>query len=88
MRILTAILLGLVVYFQYQLWFGYNGYEDYRDSLKEVQALRQKVSEKAERNAQLKAQIADFKEGSDAVEEIAREEYGFKKSDEVFFHTQ
>lgn len=88
MNKLVVALIGLIIYFQYQLWLGYNGYEDYRESLKEMQVLHQKVSEKAERNAQLKAQIADFKEGSDAVEEIAREEYGFKKADEVFFHTQ
>ena len=33
MRLFIGILVGILVLFQYDLWFGKNGYFDYKDGI-------------------------------------------------------
>ncbi len=85
MRLLTIILFALLAYFQYQFWVGKNGYQDYRRYQQEVRQLKIQNTLKNARNQQMFAQIRDLKEGSEAMEEQAREDYGLVKSDEIFY---
>lgn len=85
MRILSIFLLILLCYFQIQLWFGTNGVAELQGYKGEVVKLETEQQEKSIRNRQMFAQIKDLKEGSNAIEEQAREEYGLIKPEETFY---
>lgn len=85
MRLLTIILISFLLLFQYDFWFGKNGYLDYKNTEQEI-ALRQQENEKlTQRNQVIAAEIKDLKEGVDAIEERARLQYEMVKSNEVFY---
>ena len=49
MRLFIGILVGVLVLFQYDLWFGKNGYFDYKDveaQIKENKAENEKLSQR------------------------------------------
>ena len=49
MRLFIGILVGILVLFQYDLWFGKNGYFDYKDvaaQIKENKAENEKLSQR------------------------------------------
>ncbi|MDA0791498.1 MAG: septum formation initiator family protein [Proteobacteria bacterium] len=78
-------LLLLIGGLQYRLWVG-------EGSLAHVSTLSTQLDTSAagnkamaERNAVLKAEIVDLKQGVDAIEEKARSEFGLIKRDETFF---
>lgn len=83
-RLATALLLGLLLVLQAQLWFG-------RGSVPQVQQLREELTalqaanQAAEaRNRQLGSEWRDLQEGLDMVEELARMELGMVKPNELF----
>jgi cell division protein FtsB len=83
-RSVTAILLGLLLILQGQLWFG-------RGSLPNVQHMQERLdtlnleNNKAQaENSRLSAEVRDLKEGLDMVEEKARGELGMVKPNEIF----
>ncbi len=85
MKTIIAALAVLFVLLQYKLWFG-------ESSMMEVwkldRALAVQGAENAqllERNQALAAEVADLKEGVDAIEERARRELGMIKEGETFF---
>ncbi len=79
--LLIVALLGL----QYRLWFGHGSFTQISNLEKEVALRRAEKLNKEERNAILKAEIKDLKEGFDAAEEVARSELGLIKEGETFF---
>jgi cell division protein FtsB len=87
MRILLAVLIGLLLSINYMLWLSKNG------GIRQVRLLEaavqvQKVENHAleERNKALEAEIKSLKEGLKAIEERARAELGMIRKDETFFH--
>ena len=85
MRILAAVLMGLMVFLQYRLWFGDGG-------IAEGVRLQEKIVVEKARNAELKArndrlehQVLELRNGHLAVEQNAREELGLVKDDETYF---
>ncbi|MBM5811847.1 MAG: cell division protein FtsB [Gammaproteobacteria bacterium] len=85
MKILVGFLVALLVLLQYQLWLSDEG-------LREVWQLRQAVAVQQadnqvllERNAQLKAEVADLKQGLTALEERARHDLGMVAVSETFY---
>lgn len=83
-RLVTAILLGLLVILQAQLWFG-------RGSIPNVKQMQGRLEEmnlengKAQlENERLTAEVRDLKEGLHMVEEKARSELGMVKPNEIF----
>jgi cell division protein FtsB len=85
MRWLLGILILLLLWLQYRLWVG-------EGSLAEVVSLQQEIArQRAElgrleaRNKALQAEVADLKDGLDALEERARSELGMIKQGEVFY---
>jgi cell division protein FtsB len=85
MKLLGAILAALIVLIQYPLWVGKGGWLRAWRLDGEVTAQRHKNRGLEARNAALAADVRDLKQGSEAVEERARHEFGMVRSDEVFF---
>jgi cell division protein FtsB len=85
MRILAAILLGLVALLQYPLWLGKGGWLRVWDMDRQVRIQQARNDGLQARNAALEAEVVDLKQGSGAIEERARYELGLVKQDEVFF---
>ncbi len=84
MRLVTLALLALLAFVHAELWFGKGGVP----RVLELQArLRSQQAENAAataRNDQLAAEVRDFKEGLEMVEEKARFELGMVKPDEIY----
>jgi len=85
MRVVMAILLVLVLCLQTRLWFG-------EGSFAHVSGLRRQIGEQQaintqliQRNQRLAAQVREFKEGLDSVEEHARQQLGMVREGETFF---
>ncbi len=85
MRVLSIVLAALIVLLQYPLWLGKGGWLRVWDLNKQVATQQQINSKTQERNALLDAEVRDLKQGTDAIEERARNVLGMIKSDEVFF---
>ncbi len=82
-RVVTVVLILLLLVLQYQLWVG-------RGSLPEVAKFKDKLETRmqdnakaAQANARLSAEVNDLKEGTEMVEERARQELGMVKPNEV-----
>jgi len=85
MKWLSGLLLTLFVALQYQLWFSQGGILDARVMQHSV-ALQKKVNERyKKRNDQLVADIANLKNGHQAIEARARRDLGMVKKGEVFY---
>ncbi|MDM7456321.1 MAG: cell division protein FtsB [Tepidimonas sp.] len=87
-RWVTAVLLGLLAVIQGQIWFG-------RGSVVQVDALRRELAKQEQaneaarlRNERLAAEVQDLYEGVETVEEIARQELGMVKPNEIFVQIQ
>ena len=83
-RLVPLLLLALLGIVHAQLWLG-------RGSVPQVNALKQQLSEQEQLNRaaqwlneQLASEVRDLKEGQDMVEELARQELGMVKPNEVF----
>jgi cell division protein FtsB len=87
MRKLLLFLVVLLVYLQYQLWFGDGGLLELWNIHQEVEVQREENARLRERNEALNAQVLDLKQGLDAIEEHAREDMGMIKQGETFYQT-
>jgi cell division protein FtsB len=85
MKKLLLLLIFLLVYLQYQLWFGDGSLQDVWELHQEVEMQRQENIELRERNAALQAEVTDLQQGLDAIEEHAREDLGMVKEGETFY---
>lgn len=85
MRLLAFALVLLIALIQNPLWFGKGGWLRVWELDRQVEAQRQTNAELATRNAALDAEVADLKQGYEAIEERARAELGMVKQDEIFF---
>ena len=84
-RIFVVLLLVAVSGLQTRLWNGQGSFADVR-RLEEKVSLRSAENDSHRgRNAVLKAEILDLREGLEAVEDIARSELGLIREGEIFF---
>ena len=84
-HIIAAGLLVVIASLQYRLWVGEGSLahvSGLSDSVVRMQAENRSMSQ---RNAILKAEILDLRQGLEAIEEKARSEYGLIKQGETFF---
>jgi cell division protein FtsB len=84
MRLLAAVLLGLLVLIQYPLWLGKGGWLRVWELDRQLQAQQGTNRKLAARNAALEGEVRDLRQGMLAVEERARYELGMVRPDEVF----
>jgi len=82
--LIPALLIGLLLVLHAQLWFG-------RGSVPQVASMKQQLAERnlinresQQRNNSLAAEVRDLQEGLDMVEELARQELGMVKPNEIF----
>jgi cell division protein FtsB len=85
MKAIIAVLAILFVLLQFKLWFG-------EGSMKDVWRLEDAIAAQASENRQLKernqalaAEVADLKQGLEAIEERARIDLGMIKKGETFY---
>lgn len=82
---LTILLLILLGWLQYSLWLGKNGIHDYTTVDQEVAVQQASNAKLKSRNDQLFAEIDDLNQGSEAIEERARNELGMIRPGETFY---
>ncbi len=78
--VVLAILLGAV---QADLWFGKASLPQVMSKRKELQAQRDINQQARDRNKRTAAEVSDFKDGEEMVEEKARAELGMVKANEI-----
>lgn len=84
MKKLIIFLLVLVALLQWRLWFGDGGIYELHELQARIEQLKEEGDKLHERNAALEADVNDLKEGTDAIEERARQELGMVKEGETF----
>ncbi|MDD4928138.1 MAG: cell division protein FtsB [Gallionella sp.] len=85
MRVVTLILIALLILLQYPLWLGHGGWLRVWELHHQIEDQQRINVQTRSRNAVLDAQVRDLKQGTDAIEELARSQLGMVKSDELFF---
>ena len=88
MRILAIALAALIVLIQAPLWLGKGGWMRAWQLENEVAKQKDKNHGLEVRNGGLAAEVRDLKQGTEAIEERARQELGMIKGDEVFFQIE
>ncbi len=83
-RLVTAILLGLLVILQAQLWFGRGSIPNLQQMQNRIEAMNLENQKAQTENERLSAEVRDLKEGLHMVEEKARSELGMVKPNEIF----
>lgn len=86
MKILIAIIILLIIHFQYRIWIGDGSIAEIDAYQQRLDELKKQVEDKKERNEALYAEVLDLRKGQEAIEERARDELGMIKEDETFFH--
>jgi cell division protein FtsB len=84
MKKLILFLLVLIALLQWRLWFGDGGIYELHEMRERIAELKEQGEKLHERNAALEADVRDLKEGTDAIEERARQELGMVKEGETF----
>lgn len=85
MKKLAFTLVILIALAQYPLWYGKGSWLNVFEIDQQVAAQRQTNQKLQNRNTVLEAEVNDLKKGLDAIEELARNELGMIRKDEVFF---
>jgi cell division protein FtsB len=85
MKLAFAALLAALVLLQYRLWVSDEGMREVWHLRAAVDSQRAENKVLAERNAQIKAEVADLKHGLTAVEERARNDLGMIAANETFY---
>ena len=85
MKILLAGLVVVLALLQYRLWLSDEGMREVWHLGDAVERQRAENTVLAERNAQLKAEVADLKQGLTALEERARHDLGMITVTETFY---
>nr|WP_324615334.1 septum formation initiator family protein [Methylomonas albis] len=84
-KTLIAIIILLIVHFQYRLWLGDASVSQISDYRERLETLTKEAQEKKERNDSLYAEVLDLRRGLETIEERARYELGMIKENETFF---
>jgi len=83
---LTLVILGvLLAVLQYRLWLSDEGFREVARLSRLIGEQQTENAELASRNRRLEAEIADLRDGGDAVEEQARVDLGLIGERETFF---
>ncbi|MCW5604043.1 MAG: cell division protein FtsB [Burkholderiales bacterium] len=85
MRSLSFVLVALIVLIQYPLWLGKGGWLRVWEVDRQIATQRVDNQRLQTRNAAFDAEVADLKQGYEAIEERARSELGMIRQDEIFF---
>ena len=84
MRLVTLALIALLALVHAELWFGKGGVPRVLELRAKLDAQSADNRAAQARNDQLSAEVRDFKEGLEMVEEKARYELGMIKPNEIY----
>ena len=85
MKWIVTPLIALVLVLQYKVWVGPGSMAEVNRLSSAIQAQQDQNEKLKERNAALKAEVSDLKQGLEAIEERARSELGMIQRGETFF---
>ena len=85
MRLLLFATGAIVVYLQYQLWLGEDGWLALRARQAEAAEQREIIVDLRAGNRGLEVEVLDLKNGMEAIEERARSELGMIKEGETYY---
>ena len=85
MKVVIAALLAALVLLQYRLWISGEGMREVWHLRQAVETQRDQNAVLAERNDQIKAEVADLKHRFTALEERARNDLGMVAANETFY---
>lgn len=85
LRFVALILLILLIALEVKLWAGQGGMEEVWQLEKTVAEQRLENDKLKARNDALAAEVANLKDGTEAIEERARSELGLVKPGEKFY---
>ena len=85
MRLLLFATGAIVVYLQYQLWLGEDGWLALRARQAEAAEQREIIVDLRAGNRGLEVEVLDLKNGTEAIEERARSELGMIKEGETYY---
>lgn len=85
MKSLAIVLIALIALIQYPLWMGKGSWLQVRTFEQDIVQAQEENLKLQNRNMIFHAEINDLKQGTDAIEERARNDIGMIKKDEIFF---
>lgn len=83
-RFVPALLIALLLVLHAQLWFGRGSVPQVQQMRQELATLNQANRDARLRNEQIASEVNDLREGLDMVEELARQDLGMVKPNEIF----
>ena len=83
-RLVPGFLIALLVIVQAQLWFGRGSLPQVNEMRKELAQLEVDNRNAQQRNSQIANEVRDLQEGLEMVEELARQDLGMVKPNEIF----
>lgn len=84
MKIFTFVLFLVFCSSLYYMWFGKNGWSDYKYYQEKIQENTLNNEALVERNNIMSVEINDLKTSYESIEETARRDLGYIKNDETF----
>lgn len=85
MKILAVVLGCFCLLLVYDLYYGRNGIQKYQEVAQQLEIAQKHSLDLQKRNQNVSDQIVDLRQGSVAIEELARSELGLIKPNERFF---
>ncbi|MBX3611332.1 MAG: septum formation initiator family protein [Hydrogenophaga sp.] len=83
-RLIPGFLVALLLVLHAQLWFGRGSVPQVAELKRELDAQLKANTEAQRRNDQVASELRDLQEGLEMVEELARQELGMVKPNEIF----
>ncbi|MEX1166907.1 MAG: septum formation initiator family protein [Hydrogenophaga sp.] len=83
-RFVPAFLISLLLIVHAQLWIGRGSVPQVANMRSELKLLEQANLEAQARNQQISSEVSDLQEGLEMVEELARQDLGMVKPNEIF----
>ena len=83
-RLVPALLIALLLVLQAQLWFGRGSVPQVNRMKTELSVLEAVNREAQQRNDRLGNEVRDLQEGLGMVEEMARQDLGMVRPNEIF----
>nr|WP_281503595.1 septum formation initiator family protein [Anaerobiospirillum sp. NML120449] len=84
-KVIACVLALVGCFLVYDLFFGHNGIKQYKTVAMQLEKEQEKALYLQKRNQAVADQINDLKQGSIAVEELARSELGLIRPNERFY---
>ena len=83
-RLIPALLVGLLLMLHAQLWLGRGSVPRVAEMKRELAAQLDANERAQQRNDQIASEVRDLQEGLDMVEELARQDLGMVRPNEIF----